>query len=140
MSKPASASSKTGAAERRRSKRRLILGTFSVFAVLPKKGPARLEVQDLSEHGIGFTVDLEGESPGTFPVQPGDVFDLHFYLNQSLYVPLSIKVARLLEQDQQRQIGGDFTDRATAGYKALTSFITMLDSLADTAQINVGQS
>src|SRR5689334_236108 len=98
-------------AERRKSKRRPVLETFSVFIVIPKKGIHRLQVQDISENGIGFNLDEEGEVSTEFPIGAGDSIDLRFYINSSLFIPLSIQVIRVDSTHQGRRIGAEFQER-----------------------------
>jgi hypothetical protein len=132
--------SKSENTERRRSKRRTLLDTFSFFVVVPKKGIHRLPVHDLSEGGIRFDLDLDEESPADFPVEKGEILDLRFYFNQALYLPLRIRVARIIEKDIEknrvREIGAEFCETGTAGQKACTNFLQMLDQILDLAQLD----
>lgn len=124
-------------AERRKSRRRQILDTFSLFAVIPNKGAYRLPVHDVSDDGIGFDVDLDGEDQDAFPLKSGESLALHFYLNQSLYVPISVQVARI-EQDAKtkvRRVGGSFSTKDSAGITAMRAFVQMLDQIASVAQV-----
>src|SRR4051812_38244614 len=117
-----SKSAKSGI-ERRKAKRRPVISTFSLFVVVPKKGIHRLNINDLSEEGIGFELDTEGEDPGEFPIKQGDSLDVRFYLNQSLYLPLTVKIMRLFEGTGGiRKVGASFADLKSPGYQALSSF------------------
>lgn len=122
--------------QRRRARRRTLVETFAFFVVVPRKGAHRLPVYDLSEDGIGFDLDIEGELPETFPVQVGEELDLRFYLNQSLYLPLKIKVARTEEKNQIRRIGAVFCDEKSPGRQACLGMLQMIDQLLDIAQID----
>lgn len=124
------------AQERRRSKRRPILDTFSLFCVVPKKGVHRLQVHDLSDLGIGFDLDIEGENFDEFPVKKTENLELHLYLNQSLYLGLPVQVVRLEDANGIRRVGAEFTDRTGAVYKAYAAFLQMLDLLSETAKIS----
>lgn len=128
--------------ERRRTRRRPIIETFSMFCVVPKKGPYRLAIHDVSDQGIGFDLDMEGEDTQDFALKLGEQLEVHLYLNQSLYLPLSVKVARIeernregAEQGKARYIGAelDLQDPVHAGFAA---FLKMLDAIADVAKIN----
>lgn len=121
--------------ERRRAERRPILDTFSLFAVVPRKGPYKLRVDDVSSVGIGFFLDIEGESSTEFPVKKGEVFDLNLYLNQSLFLPLNVEVMRVEERDSVRRIGAEFHDKSTEAYKAYLSFLSMLEGMIDVARV-----
>ena len=121
---------------RRKAKRRPILDTFSVFVVVPKKNVCQLKLHDLSELGIGFDFDVEGETSADFPVANGEVLDLQLYLNRSLHFPLQIKVMRVEESGTSRKVGGEYTDKKSAGYKVLVSFLEMLDRVTDIAEID----
>jgi hypothetical protein len=125
--------------ERRRVKRRAILDSFSLFVVMLKKGPYRLSVGDLSELGIGFDVDLE-EDPDTTPLSVGEILDLEFYLNQSLYIPLQARVMRIeADENGDRRVGAEFV-RSISGtpeISAITDFVKMLDSVSAIAEVRV---
>jgi hypothetical protein len=129
--------------ERRRSKRRELLTTFSLFAVVPQKGPLRLTVHDLSEDGIGFDLDIEEEvgiltasAPDLGPnMKVGSPLEVHLYLNQSLYLPLHTSIKRVEKLKTGRRLGAEFTERGSAAYRALTAFLTMLDAVSETGVI-----
>jgi hypothetical protein len=124
----------SGGIERRRTRRRPIISTFSLFVVIPRKGPHRLPIHDLSDAGIGFDLDTEGEESGDFNVKEGESLDIHLYLNQSLYLPLSVRIMRLEERNQVRRIGAEFSEE-DAGFKAFQAFLQMLDSIVDVVKI-----
>jgi hypothetical protein len=123
-------------AERRKSRRQPVMDTFSLFAVVPKKGIHRLPIHDISAEGIGFDFDTEGESPVDFPIKPNEVIELRVYLNQSLFLTLNAKVMRIEEKNQVRKIGAEFTERGSKGFKAFHSFLRMLEEIIDIAQID----
>lgn len=126
--------------DRRRTRRRPIIETFSMFCVVPKKGPYRLAIHDVSDQGIGFDLDMDGEDTQAFALKLGEQLEVHLYLNQSLYLPLSVKVARIEVRNGQdsaqgkvRRIGAelDSKDPVHAGFAA---FLKMLDAIADVAK------
>jgi hypothetical protein len=124
-----------GGTERRRSRRRPILSTFSLFIVVPKKGYVRLPVHDLSDLGIAFDIDAGGESPMEFPVKAGEKLDIRFYLNQSLYFPIEIQVVRVEDRPEARRVGAEFS-KESPGYRAFGSFLNMLDTIVDVVRID----
>lgn len=139
MSKSQSPSSQ--GIERRRTRRRPIIETFSIFCVVPKKGPYRLAVHDVSDQGIGFDLDMEGEDIQSFALKLGEPLEVYFYLNQSLYLPLEVKVARIEErngespgQGKVRRIGAEFDSKAPV-HAGFSAFLKMLDAIADVAKI-----
>lgn len=117
--------------ERRKSQRRPILDSFSFFIVIPKKGVHRLPIHDLSDQGLGFDFDIEGESYADFPLHPEEKLELQFYLNQSLYLPLSIKVARVETRGLIRRVGAEFIEKDSKSFKAFLAFIQMLDCVIE---------
>jgi hypothetical protein len=125
-----------GGAERRRARRRPIINTFSLFVNVPKKGVHRLKVHDVSELGIGFDLDTEGESAEDYPVAAGDTVDIRFYLNQSLFIPLSLEVIRVGAQGGVRRVGAEFRDKKDPGYQALASFLKMLDGILEVVRMD----
>jgi len=133
--KAGSQSEKSGA-ERRKSKRLDILVTFSLFVVVPAKGPMRLKVHDISDAGIGFDLDIEEEqgAPG-FEAKVGAQFEIHLYLNQSLYLPLPVTVRRIVDADGIRRAGAEFQGKGSKGHIALLAFLDMLDVLSEAARI-----
>ena len=126
--------------ERRRAKRLPVLDSFSVALVLPKKGDTRLTVFDVSRLGIGFYLDenlvnLPSDLQAEYQLHLGGVVEAHLYLNQSLYIPVSVTVARLEEQDQRQRVGVEFVDLQSPGFLAFESFVQMLDRLGETGKI-----
>lgn len=122
--------------ERRRSRRRPVLSTFSIFIVIPKKGIHRLMVHDISELGMGFDLDIEGEPAGDYPAQIGDTVDFRFYLNSTLFIPLSIQITRLEETSLKRRVGAEFKDLSSPNYNAFLNFLQLLDKIVDFVQID----
>ena len=122
--------------ERRRDRRRPILATFALFCVIPKKGIHRLQVNNISENGIGFDLDIDGESPEDFKINIGETLALRFYVNLSLYILLSVKLNRIDLTETGRRIGAELLDTESASYQAFRSFISMLDLIADTLQVD----
>jgi hypothetical protein len=122
--------------ERRRSRRRPILDSFSLFLVIPKKGPHRLPIHDVSKEGIGFSLDTEGEAPETFPLEVSETLQLRLYLNQTLYLPLTMTAVRIERVGNVRRAGATFEDRASKSYKAYVSFHQMLDDFVEAAHLD----
>ncbi len=126
-------------ADRRSARRRPILATFAVFVVIPKKGLHRLEVRDMSENGIGFDVDIEGESVTDFPIKIGDSIDFRFYLNHSLFIPMKIKIRRIEDHPMGRRAGAEFLEKRSPSHKAFLGFLNLLDHMVDVVQIDAEQ-
>ncbi len=122
--------------ERRKSRRRPVLETFSVFLVVPSRGAHRLRVRDLSDLGVGFEIDIESQDVGTNPVSPGDSLEAHLYLNQSLALPLQLQVARIEQQDPDgpRLVGATITNAMAPAYRAFAAFIQLLDAITEVRQ------
>lgn len=116
--------------ERRRDKRRPILESFSLFVVVPKKGGHRLPVHDLSDHGLKFDLDTEGEALEDFPIREGEALDLQLYLNQSLALPLAVKIVRIETVAGVRRVGTELTDKKAKGYGGFLAFLKMLDAIS----------
>jgi hypothetical protein len=123
-------------AERRRFKRRPILETFSLFCVVPKKGSHRLPVHDVSDAGIGFDLDIDGESTTDFPLKSGERIDVQLYLNQTLYLPVALQVARIEDTASVRRIGAELVDANSPSSKAFAAFLNMLDLLTEAGEIS----
>ncbi len=115
--------------ERRAFRRRPLLETFSFFISLPQKGSYRLTAHDISEQGMGFDFDIAGEDLGGHAVQPGDLIEVHLYLNQSLSIPLMLRVIRVQVESLKRRVGAEFQPKASPGYKAFLSFLQFVDDL-----------
>jgi hypothetical protein len=121
--------------ERRKFKRRPILATFSMAVVIPKKGGHRLAVHDVSDQGLGFDFDIEGESHQDFPLKSGESLDVELYLNQTLFIPLQVKVMRLTQEAGVRKVGAELTEKNSPQHKALVAFLSMLDQVTEVAQV-----
>lgn len=120
--------------EKRGSPRRPIVDSFSLFVVVPSRGLHKLPIHDISESGIGFTIDVDGEDTAGRPHHVGDLLDIRIYLNQTLYFPIQVKVARTEKKGSVRRIGAEFTDMKSKSYRGIKSFIEMIDRIADIAQ------
>ena len=120
--------------ERRRVKRRDILENFSFYICVPKLGYTRHQVNDISELGIGFMLETLGE----FRLKDNEVCDLHFYLNQSLYLSLKIKVVRSVDRDGAvQEIGAIFTDQTSPVHQTFLTLVKLVDQLSETAQVQI---
>ncbi len=117
--------------ERRQAKRRDVLEKFSFYICIPKLGYMRHNVQDISELGIGFLIDTLGE----FKLASGETSELHFYLNQSLYLPLKIQVVRLQEKDAIQEIGAVFLDRHTSQYQTFLTLVKFVDQVTEFGEL-----
>lgn len=117
--------------ERRKNSRRAILDHFSFYVSIPKLGGSRLKVLDVSEMGIGFHVSTLGE----FKLNPDEICELHFYVNQSLFLPLMIQVARQIDENQLQKIGAVFLDTTTPQHQAFLTLVKLLDQLVDVGVI-----
>jgi hypothetical protein len=122
--------------DRRGSRRRPILESFSFFVVVPKKGFHRLRVVDVSESGVGFDYDIVGEMKEAFPVKHGETFELQFYLNQTLFLPMHVKVMRIDDSKVIRRVGAEFTTTGTPEYQGLCAVLDMIDRLSETVQFD----
>ena len=126
---------KTGI-DRRGSRRRPILESFSFFVVVPKKGFHRLRVVDLSDTGVGFDYDIIGEMKEAFPVAAGESFELQFYLNQTLFFPMNVKVARIDDSKVLRRIGAEFIATGTPEHQGLLAVLDMIDKVSEIVQFD----
>lgn len=124
------------AAERRRHKRRKVIDSFSLFVSVPQKSVVRMPVHDLAEGGIGFDLDIPEDPSQTLVAQVGDLIEVQLYLNQSLHIPLQVRIARVQKRaDHTRLVGAEFVDLKSKSYLAFSSFLAALDHLTETAQI-----
>ncbi len=121
--------------ERRKARRRPVLDSFSLFLAIPKKGPHRLQILDISEQGIGFALDADGEAEADFPVKTGETLEIHLYMNQSLYLPLHVQVARIERKSAGRLVGTQFSDQNSKPFHAFQGFLKLLDDLIEVGQI-----
>lgn len=118
-------------AERRASKRIPVLATFAFFVTVPKKGGYRLPLYNLSDKGIGFDLDIEGESGSHFQVALGDQVEIQIHLNPSLSISTSVKIKRLENIDKIRRVGADFLEKEGKPYTALKDLVRLLDHLVE---------
>ena len=129
---------KTTEDNRRKSLRRPILDTFFISVVIPKHGLYKLHVFDMSENGIGCEIDAtEIEELSTvFPTKEGEIIDLRFYINQSLFIPLVVKLIRIQKINSTHRIGFEIQDKESKNYQALSSFVKLIDSMANIIQFD----
>lgn len=126
--------------DRRRARRRPLVESFSCFVSIPKRGSHRLHVYDLSELGVGFDFDIEGEDLGAHPLALDDLLELHFYINQSLFLPLKIRVARIEDKKTKRKVGAEFTEPKSDSCRALQAFLKMIDEIFEAAHFQSTKS
>jgi hypothetical protein len=118
--------------ERRKAKRRDILDRFSFYICIPKLGYSRHKVNDISELGIGFMVETLGE----FKLASQEVCDLQFYLNQSLFLSMKIKVVRLAEHaDSVQEVGAIFVESEHSALETFLTLVKLVDQLSETAHV-----
>lgn len=113
--------------EKRRAKRRSILDRFSFYISIPKLGHTRHPVKDISEFGIGFELDTLGE----FKLKMGEICELQFYLNQSLYLPLHIEVVREHGDDPLQEVGATFVNVEAPAHQTFTTLVRLVDQLTE---------
>lgn len=99
-----------------------------------------MHVYDLSELGVGFDFDIEGEDLQAHPLAVGDTFELHFYMNQSLFLPLQIRVARIEDKKTKRKVGAEFLDPKSDSGRALQAFLKMIDEIFEAAHFQSSKS
>lgn len=119
--------SQPSSADRRKSKRRAVLDHFAFYVSIPKLGATKLKVNDVSETGVGFTIDTLGQ----FKLNVNEQTDLHFYLNQSLFLPLKIQIVRQQEEGEQQHLGAVFLETQTPQHQTLLTLVKLLDQLVD---------
>lgn len=122
--------------ERRRSKRRPILDTFSLSVVLKNKSDIRLKIHDMSDQGLGFEIDIEGESIDGYTPKTGETLSIELYLNQSLSIPLKIKVVRIEKKNHNRTVGVEIQDQNGKAHQAFLGFLQTIDRLAEVATVH----
>ena len=121
--------------ERRRSKRIPVLESFSVAAVLPGRGDLRLPLEDISEVGIGIRISQDLlEHPGLV-LTAGSQIDLQLYLNQSLFLPLKVRVVRSSQKNDETHIGMDFIAGRPDAIAAVSHFVKMVDILSQVGTV-----
>ena len=117
--------------EKRKAERRQILENFSFFVVVPKLGGIKKKLQDLSEAGIGFQFD----TLGTFSLHQGEEVEIQFYLNQTLFLPLQVRIARIGTQiPDVQEVGCVITSLKTPSYATFLTLVKLIDQLEVTAE------
>jgi hypothetical protein len=119
--------------EKRKAKRREILDRFSFSVCIPKLGYSRHKVKDISELGIGFELETLGE----FKLSKGETCELHFYLNQSLFLPLQIEVVRQIDHDATQEVGAVFTVQTSNAQTIFNTLVKLVDQLGEFAEFPV---
>ena len=117
--------------ERRKARRRNILERFSFYVCVPKLGYTRHKVNDISELGIGFEVETLGE----FKLAEGEICELQFYVNQSLFLRLHIEVVRQKEIETIQHIGASFLDVQSNPQVTFNTLVKLVDQLSDFAEV-----
>lgn len=111
--------------ERRKHARRDVLETFHVFLVIPKVGPQKIYLRDLSEGGMALVAEAED------PLKLQDVVSCFLHINPNLKLPLSFKVTHVkVDADGTKRLGCEFDDTSSKAYKAYVKFLDLLDELS----------
>lgn len=116
--------------ERRKHKRRKILDTFSLFVAIPLKGNLKLNVKDVSEEGLSFESQFSDQEE--FAIRQDESFEIHFYLNQTLFLSLNVKAVRVSQpqfEDSRVLTGVQLLKKESKNHQAYLSFIQMIDYL-----------
>jgi len=122
--------------ERRKAKRYDIIESFSIFASLSAQGEIRFHVHDLSDLGMGLDLDEDVFGAISPAIAKDQELEVHLYLNQSLYLPLKIKVIRMEKKSEKQHLGVEVTEKKGPTYSAYRAFIEMISKLENTAQVN----
>lgn len=120
----------TSGMERRKAKRREVLEKFSFYICIPKLGLTRHSVNDVSELGIGFTINTLGE----FKLLKDETCELHFYLNQSLYLAMKIQVMRQQDSEQLQEVGAVFLNTETPQYQTFLTLVKFVDQVTESGE------
>jgi hypothetical protein len=116
--------------EKRKASRIQVIDSFSVFLVIPELGPYKNKISDLSEIGIGF----ESENIHT-DLEPEKELSVQLYLNQTLYLPLKLKIARTIKKEDLIIYGAEFMGGEKKSLEALKHFTNVLNCLEGIAEI-----
>lgn len=120
----------TKPSERRKHRRHQILEGFSFFVVVPQKGFLKLKLEDISMQGIGFHLTFPGETIAEkSDVKIGDSIEVLLYVNRSLSIPISVKVARVEQTKEMLKIGGQVHHAQTETERAYLALIEFLGAL-----------
>ena len=124
----------TKGSERRGSQRLPVVDSFALFVTLPKRPFLKLKIYDVSASGLQCDVVIEGEPSDSFSVSPNEELDVHLYLNQFLFLPLKVRVARVDQSGPTRRIGAEIVGKGTKTFESYTAFVKMLETLPGAAQ------
>ena len=61
---------------------------------------------------------------------------MNFYLNQTLYLPMKIKVVRIEDVEGKRRIGGEFLGTGLAPHRGLLAVLEMVDRIGEVVQFD----
>lgn len=118
--------------EKRRADRKPVLDSFSFFVTLPGKFYQRLPLHDISEYGIYFDLNTEGEEMDEEAFVIDEEVELQFYLNQSLSVPVRVRVARVEDQGEIKRVGAEvISKKGVPGAKFLATLASLMDQVTD---------
>lgn len=117
--------------EKRKASRIQILESFSVYLVITDMGPYKIQISDLSEIGIGFQLDDDLEA-----IEAGQEKAVQLYMNQTLFLPLTIKIVRAFQKDGFWNYGAELLDKNKKGPEALKHFMRVLSCLEGVAEFS----
>lgn len=111
--------------ERRKHVRKEVLDTFQVFISIPKLGPQKIYLKDLSKGGISFSSELKSE------LDEKQKYNIFFHINPSLKLPLQVEIKNISKsRSASVRVGCQFFKTTSSGaYKSYLKFIDLLDNL-----------
>lgn len=111
--------------EERISVRRDILETFRIFLTMPHLGSRKIIISDLSRNGISF------ESEPGMKLSESSSLECYLHLNESIRIPLSIKVVHMADDCGYMRAGCEITDKKSSAFRAYSNFVELLMSLTE---------
>lgn len=117
--------------EKRRSIRRITNELFSMFIVLPKTGSIKIDLRDLSNHGMSFVVD--NEILPSLDLKENQIFDTKLYLSNKSFIPVTIRIVRFFSDGEVQINGCEFVNLPKDSQNAVDKLLDFIDSMASLA-------
>ena len=125
--------------KRRKTERIIFQKPLGVYCVMDQSQMKQLELVDVSENGVSFTVPFDVKNP--WPREDGEL-PIRLYFTQDTYLPIQVKIVNSrpsIENGQRYVRYGCTVDNSLQSYETYRQFVRFLKAFSEHAHKDQGQ-